>query len=515
MAEIDVLDPTSVDKVITIINNIVYKGNNNTTEEIDAKLKSTLQSCFTDFFGAQHGEQIAQKIEDMGINRCFQILGSKNSIQQFLLEFKAKTFNDLKKKPLYNPETLEYYATTPIDEILEYSKRNSNSRDRLQNLCDFLGINIASLSFPNGKARFSSLVNAALEEYKNTPYSRDGELNDQLQYLEEYMLAYQQYIQSTFEQGNLTLEDYVDNPEQVKKFDPVFKKTTENIPDIMINSCIDNLLLPTSSVEAFESQGNLYFGLNPEGSVIIHEALHGITFKEDIFTDGFSFLGSNKYFNEVITEYFSQIIYTKYLANNGEALTRNMTWTGSAYEYLFEYMSGFIKTFEPEIKEVLMRDNPVSDIQSIIGEKKFKKISTCCDDIYILGHAANLQELHRIIGNKIELGTNIVALAANTNMARLKKSPLEAILNAISINAEDIANRLKSSNAPECIKKLAGSIYELSDQINQHTQGHVASKLDQNNSTQPTISDTQEPEDDLDDEIVMEMKFNPNGQQIL
>ena len=137
---IDILDESTINNVISIVNTTVYQGKNQTTQEIDSNLKNKLKTCFVDFFGEQHKDKISQRIDAMGINRCFHVLGSRNSISQFLLDEKARIFNEGKKHQLTNPETLEYFATTPIADIVEDAKNNSKSALRLKEICDYLGL---------------------------------------------------------------------------------------------------------------------------------------------------------------------------------------------------------------------------------------------------------------------------------------------------------------------------------------------------------------------------------------
>ena len=111
-----------------------------------------------------------------------------------------------------------------------------------------------------------------------------------------------------------------------------------------------------------------------------------------------------------------------------------------------------------------MTEHPTEAMKKIIGEERFEKIASCCDEVYRLGYDANsnhaLQEDFHTV----------------TEATRAGKSPLERLINAISRNAELVANRIQSMDAPH-LKRLAGGIYSLSDAINQRTQQTVASTL--------------------------------------
>ena len=90
-------------------------------------IKNKLKSCFVDLFGEQHKDKITQRIDNMNINRCFQVLGTKNSISQFLIDEKTRIFNEGHKHKFSNPQDLWHYATTPVPEILDEAKNAIDS----------------------------------------------------------------------------------------------------------------------------------------------------------------------------------------------------------------------------------------------------------------------------------------------------------------------------------------------------------------------------------------------------
>ena len=505
---IDVLDESTINNVISIVNNIVYQGSNQTTQEIDSNLKNKLKTYFVDFFGEQHKDKISQRIDAMDINRCFHVLGSRNSISQFLLDEKARIFNEGKKHQLTNPETLEYFATTPIADIVEDAKNNSRSAFRLKEICDYLGFRPENLSTPNGQVTFQSLIQNTYQSFQSTPYSKNPEQNQQMMFLEQYIGAYKQHIQGQLQMMGLSLNDYLDNPQLISAEDPVFRKLTENMPDYRAGWCAEDFFLPTSGTEAFQMAGDIYLGINPNSSVIIHETFHRVVFNENTQKSGIRYEEGQRYFNEVVTEFYSQMIHSKFLAVEGADLTINSEKFESSYEYyLFKHMKPFMKTFSPEFKEVLMRENPIADMKRIIGERQFDSIADCCDTIFRLGHDANSNQ----ILTKIKSFMTGVELGATTFLSREKKSPIERVFNAISRNAEVVANHINATESPH-LNRLANGIYAMTDYINQHTQGKVSDKLGADISTTPTMNwNPQNPnpmESELsdDNEMVMEKK---------
>ena len=67
---IDVLNESTINNVISTLNNIVYQSSNQTTQEIDSHLRSKLKSCFVNFFGEQHKDSGATA----EITRVFVVL---------------------------------------------------------------------------------------------------------------------------------------------------------------------------------------------------------------------------------------------------------------------------------------------------------------------------------------------------------------------------------------------------------------------------------------------------------
>lgn len=499
---INISDESTINNVISIVNNVVYQSGNQTTQEIDSNLRSKLKSCFVDFFGEQHKDKISQRIDAMDINRCFHILGSRNSISQLLLDEKARIFNEGKKHQLTNPETLEYFATTPVADIVEDVKNNSRSAFRLKEICEYVGFRPENLSTPNGQVTFQSLIQNTYQSFQSTPYNKNSEQNQQMMFLEQYVGAYKQHIQGQLQAMGLSLNDYLDNPQLISAEDPVYKNLTENMPEYRAEWVAEDFFLQTSSTEAFQMDGDIYLGINPNSSVIIHEVFHRVTEDEKTGYSGIHQDNGQRYFNEVVTEYYSQAIHRRFLATGKQDLTMNEEEFYSSYEYyLFEHMTPFLKTFGPEFKEALMTEDPVASMRKLIGETRFDAIAGCCDTIFRLGHDSNCIQIE----NKVSRDLKVV-----TESTRIKKSPLERVFNAVSRNAEEVANRINSTNYPH-LQRLAGSIYSMADFINQHTQQQVRNSL---GTTQPTMnwsqSKTNENVDSMDNEndMVMEMKFN-------
>ena len=376
-------------------------------------------------------------------------------------------------------------------------------------ICDYLGFSTKNLSTPNGQVTFQSLVQNTYQSFQGTPYSKNPEQNQQMMFLEQYVSAYKQHIQGQIQMMGLSLNDYLDNPQLISAEDPVFRKLTENMPDYIAGWCAEDFFQPATSVTvAFQMAGDIYLGINPNSSVIIHETFHRVVFNENTRKSGILYEESQRYFNEVVTEFYSQMIHSKFLAVEGTDLTINSEKVESSYEYyLFKHMKPFMKTFSPEFKEVLMRENPIADMKRIIGERQFDSIADCCDTIFRLGHDANSNQ---ILADIKSFMTG-VELGATTFLSREKKSPIERVFNAISRNAEVVANHINATESPH-LNRLAKGIYAITDYINQHTQGKVSDKLGADISTTPTINwnspsqKSMETELSDDNELVMEKK---------
>ena len=499
---LNVLDESLINQVIATVNSLVYNTEPQNVAEIDVEVKTKLKTAFVDFFGEHHKDKIVQRIDNMEINKCFHILGSKNSISQFLLDERSKVYNKDQKNPLENADQLGYYALVPIETILEQANDNEYSAQRLEEVCRHVGFNKNNLKTPNGQVTFKSLVEAAYAKYNNTPYSLDANKNEQMLFLQEYTESYKDYLQEKLAPYGQSIFDAMNDPNQIIENDPVFQKLTEHMPQYVAGWCAEDFCMPTSSTAAFQYSGDIYLGINPNTSVIIHEVFHRVVENEKNQKTGIQQEEGQRYFNEVVTEFYSQAIHRRFVSTEGQGLTINDQEFYSAYEdMLFRYMTPFMKTFGPEFKEALMTDNPVESMKKLIGEQQFDAIADCCDTIYRYGHDANcIQIENRLARNE---------LRAVTETTRMKKSPLERVFNAISRNAEEVANRINSKDLPH-LQKLAGGIYAMSDFINQHTQQQVRDTL---NASQPTMnwnpSRQNENVNDMDNENEMVMERKP------
>lgn len=495
----DVTDKSTIDKVISIVNNIVYKGNNETTQELDSKLKDKLKESFVDFFGERHKDKINHRIDEMNIQRCYHVFGTRNSISSFLEDEKTKIFNENRENPINDPYVLSYYTKTPIEEILNEASNNSFCHSQLLNTCDFLGLKMEDLKTHDGQIAFQSLAKQAHKSYVDTPYSGDPERNSQMNFLNEYVDSYRDYLKSEYEKLGNSIDESFNNPYAITRFDPIYNQLMSGMP-IGRKVLYAEKLFTNSGSEAFNIRENIYLGLNPDSESIIHEAFHGVVYKEDLkMSSGFHQEDGQRYFNEVITEYYSQMIHDKFLAKNGTDLTENNQRVLSTYEaYLFKYMKPFMQSFGPEFKETLMRDDPVSAMKQIIGDREFDEIAECCDTIYTFGHCANSNELLSIIGE----------LDSVTTSAITKKPSLERVANVISTKAESAANSIRKQEYSH-LQKLAKGLYTLSNYMNQYTQGKVADRLDRNASSGSSneMNDQMQDEMEDDNEMVMEMKF--------
>lgn len=503
---LNVLDDSLVSQVISTVNSLVYNNDSGNNAEIDNNLKTKLKTAFCDFFGEQHKDKISQRIDNMDINKSFHILGSKNSISQFLLDERTNVYNKDQKYPLKDADQLGYYALVPIEQILEYADINEYSAQRLEEVCRHVGFSKDHLKTPNGRVTFKSLVEAAYSKYNNTPYSLDAKKNEQMLFLQEYTESYKDYLQKKLAPYGQDVFLAMNDPDQIFESDPVFQKLTEHMPAHVAYWCAQDLCLPTSSTAAFQYMGDIYLGINPNSSVIVHEVFHRVVENETTKNTGIQQEEGQRYFNEVITEFYSQAIHRRLVSTEGKNLTINNNDFYSSYEdMLFEYMTPFMKTFGPEFKEALMTDNPVESMKKLIGEQQFDKIAGCCDTIYRYGHDANCIQIENRLARD-----ELTSVAEST---RIRKSPLERVFNAISRNAEEVANRINSKDFPH-LQKLAGGIYSMSDFINQHTQQKVRDSLENSRPTMnwnPPNSNQSVDTMDNENDIVMEMK-NPNYQ---
>ena len=466
---LDIFDPIEISKVILIVNNLVYRNKLKTNKELNVDLKNTLKSCFVDFFGEHHREKITSKIDQMGIYRCFQIWGTRNSVSQLLLEEKAKLFNKNRKIKLSHLELLEYFANTDIDKVFDVALIESDVAGGLNELCQYFEIAIEDFNQPDVRQKFQTSVQELFQEFQKAPYYEDPEKNVQMLFLEKYVEKYKKYIKTRCALIGKDMNFYKDNVDFIYREDPVFAQLTQGLPQFWPDIVAKDLFERDSRIVAFQLYGNVFLGINPETNTIFHESFHVLSFNSDTNTTGFCYRKNHQYFNEAVTEFYSQMIADKFLALNPEGLTINKNSITTPYETrVFDYIEPFLKAFAPEIKEVLMRDLPIDDLRFIIGEEQFNFISECCEKVFKQNDADCL-------GTGDGAGINLLN---KTCSIRRKKPVIERLLNAVSFNAEKMSNIIKYVDIVR-LNKLANAGYSLSGKINKHTQQKVRDYLGQ------------------------------------
>lgn len=460
------------DNIINTVNNIVYDINNDFKSDINTELKNKLKSCFVRFFGEHHASQVEERINNMSIYKCYHIWGSRNSLSKFLLEEKARNFNKNRNIKIFQPETLEYYMNTPCEQLLEDAELNTTNEIRLDNMLYSFKIDLSKFKkYKLVQNLFKKRVQKTYNEYLKTPYSDDPQINEKMLFIEDYIEKYKEFMQRHFDYLGMTLEDYKDNISHISTYDIIFSRLAKMSNKEIKNDIAQMLFCPDGNVSGFAYLGDIFLGIYPETPSIIHEVFHAVTTKLNSENVGVFYNENQRYFNEAVTEYYSQIINKLLLADYPEGLTINCGDVYTSYEkYLFKHIKEFLHVYEPEFKECLMREEPVIAMKSIIGEKEFDTIAENCDIVFRLGYDANCYNFSKIFGEEI---------SDNAEYLINKKSPIEIILNNISNKAELLANILKGSK-PSHLKRFANSIYALSEIINTHTQKKVSDRLNNN-----------------------------------
>ena len=493
----DIFDQNTIDNVISIINNLVYNGNNETTEEIDNHLKNSLKPAFIDFFGKDHEEKISSNVDNMKIYRLFHIIGSKNSISSFLEKQKIQTFNEGKNPKLSEPEILNKYFNTPIESILKDANNNSSSKIRLEEVCNFLHFKLEDLQNPDKHDEFYHLLyQAYYNDYLNTPYSRDEEKNQQYEYLKEYYINYSNYLYDTLRKLGKSKSDYMNNEELIIEYDPIFKTLTKDFNPEEKSKLCQNLLLPTNLVAGFNILSDIYLGLNPDPKIIVHETFHAILYNNE---SGISGIDTPRFyaFNEAITEYYSRLITEKFFSKEENSLTsfRDIFlpehFISNGYEPIVKPMEQFLKLFTPEIKNALMSKNPIVGFIEIIGRDDFSKISDCLDIILISAYGANANraicEINQYANEDASKVKSYLQQTLESN--ERKKSALQKLFDLISIDPQGVSNALQNSKHPQLLK-IASTIYSYMETINSQTQKKVNEILNSSPEEKKRLIDT-------------------------
>ena len=475
MANIDIWDKKVIEKVISYVDSFVYKSKDATPEEVDEYIKDNLKDMYKDFFGKNHEGKVDKKIDNMKIVRCYNILGPKNSISQLLIDIKEQEFNKKRKFKISKPENLFYYLDTPFNEMMNDINASSESRWNLQMLCLVFGMTIDDLYDPKKQEDFYFLVNEAYKEYENTPYSKDEKTNNKMMFLQHYVDSYIDSTKLMYRMLKKSPESYYGNHKEIISRDPIFKELTKYVPMEIKTLCAQGLFNSIDVTAAMHNSGTIYLGINPNGEVVVHEGFHALVEKRD-GTTGLHTKEKYRYFNEVVTEYFSQKMYKKFRANNGDLTFNDKLFQSSYGQFLFEYMTPFINQYEAELKEVLIGNKTVDDLKKIIGDKEFENIAECCDTIMSLGH-----NLYSKNGSKAKIKAQGIKLEEINKKVIKEKSPLEMFANAMNYKTEEFANFIASSGS-RILKKLAEGMYGLVDIRNKYSQNEARKTIAENRS---------------------------------
>ena len=273
MEKINILDPTTTNKVISIVNDLVFTENYQTIEQSHSHIREKLKECFDDFLDGDQKDLLDEKIKNMKITRCFQILGSRNSISKFLLEKQTKIFNENRKTPItLDIEYLLTLSKQPYSYLLNKIQESTDIKNFFAEICNQIDFDINLFYDSDNFDIFREKIQTIYAEIKKQPYSKNPQENEQMEYLEQYVDSYKDYLKS---QGQN--QDYYNNIEKIKEFDPLFNQLTKHLPEEEKEVCCEGFFNKnTDQIGAFSCRGNIYLGIDPEGGIIFHEAFHAL-----------------------------------------------------------------------------------------------------------------------------------------------------------------------------------------------------------------------------------------------
>jgi len=451
-------------KIINICNNLFYGdyyekgGKLKTKEELDKRMKDSLIDSFVGFWGKQDKEYIENKINSAEIDYNYQILG-KNSISEYLQNKKAEYI----KGKIY----CENYISNMFTQISSELKNNaknikkllSSSDEMVAGKCKYclesLGYSQEDVVNPGKMKEFMSRVKVYSEMEQN--YSDNPKVNKDMKKLESVVKEYAKALDQYYKENKNLITDIDGKPyENVLDFNnAVWYRDT--ISKYTVGHYFDNqdyLFTPSNDVCACAVGGSkIRLGSNALDWVIIHEFIHIVVdsgFQKDNReklpkeqAPYSNHLTKNQMFDEVITDYFTGLIWQDRKDKGIQAITSDDRFF-SSYSSLFPIMNNFIKSSLRELKTSLISDNSSKRFSEMVGEERFGKIALLCNNAYTL--------LYNL--DKKNVAAALEKMGMNNNAAI--RQELLNIENELAENLKEGADQIFLNAFKQAMKEIMG-----------------------------------------------------------
>ena len=263
-------------------NNYLENGVLETREEIQNRMKAKLTDIFIQFWGFNHKEKLTQKIANTRINFVYQTDGLANSAYDFLLQEKIKRFNEKYQSKFQCLVLYEHVAKQFANPFLSLFNKNGKKLQAMLDVeeapLDLVAcleeLNIASKDIINDEELANLAVNQIKDlgkKFKKLPYSENQTINKNLKFLEKFIVKFKKQVKKACRRYCLDFYDSLYKNSFGTEFDPL----------VIMQEYNDEAMLFLTNSDTLGSRSkdssNVYFGINPGETTVIHEFVHEVS----------------------------------------------------------------------------------------------------------------------------------------------------------------------------------------------------------------------------------------------
>lgn len=492
-------------------NNYLENGVLETREEIQNRMKANLTDIFIQFLGFNHTEELTQKITNTRINFVYQTDGLANSAYDFLLQEKIKRFNEKYQSNLQCLVLYEHVAKKFANPFLSLFNKNGKKLQAMLDVeeapLDLVAcleeLKIASKDIINDEKLANSVVNQIKDlgkKFKKLPYSENQTINKNLKFLDKFVAKFKKQVKKACRRYCLDFYDSLYKNSFGTEFDPLV--IMQEYDDEAMFFLTDSGTLGSCSKDS----SNVYFGINPGETTVIHEFVHEVSntgfeklnmdIPENTYSDE---IRKYEMFNEVITDYMTLLIKQERIKEDKPLIAYGRD-IDSIYAMLFEIMGKFLHSYLPELKEVMLREDPAQEFARIIGKKNFEKIARLSNEVLAVKHDLEVCKtttkdgytLNDLLADSNEFFYGSLDFFAGTmanleqkaskqltrtlNSALRKQSLIKRVDMFVRDQSRNLAGQWEQKEKP-VYQKLSRLMWNVSEKFDSLTEKHALKKL--------------------------------------